>query len=58
MISTLKNNTHPAKINAIKVNITIVVSDFYPNPIAELIINVVKNVKNNDPPLRIPVTCA
>lgn len=56
MISTLKNNTQPTKINAINANITIVVSDFLPNPIAELIINVVKNVKNNDPPLRIPVT--
>ena len=56
MISTLKNSTHPAKIKAIKANITIVVSDFLPNPTAELMIKVVKNVKNNDPPLRIPVT--
>lgn len=58
MISTLKKSIHPAKINAIKANITIVVSDFLPNPTAELIIKVVKNVKNSDPPLRIPVTCA
>ncbi len=38
------------------VNITIVESDFSPNPIAELIIKVVINVKNNDPPFNIPVT--
>lgn len=41
-----------------KVNITIVVSDFLPNPIAELMIRVVRKVKNSDPPLRIPVTWA
>lgn len=39
-------------------NITIVVSDFYPNPIAELMIKVVMKVKNNDAPFSIPVTCA
>ncbi len=58
MILTLKNKKQPAKINAMKVNITIVVSDFLPNPIAELMIKVIRKVKNNDPPLSIPVTCA
>lgn len=54
----MKNKKHPAKRNPMNANITIVVSDFYPNPIAELMIKVVMKVKNNDAPFSIPVTCA
>lgn len=46
----------PTDIKTIKTIITIIVSVDYPNPIAELIIKVVKNVKNNELPFSIPVT--
>ena len=56
MILTLKNKKHPIEMNPMNANMTIVLSDFYPNPIAELMISVVMKVKNKEAPLRMPVT--
>jgi hypothetical protein len=46
---------HPHNINAIKIIITIIVSFLSPKPTAELTIKVVRNVKNNEAPFKIPV---
>lgn len=49
---------HPARIKTMKMIITTIVSWESPNPTAALMISVVKKVKNNEAPFKMPVIWA